>query len=69
MARISSQWPRSMIEIRAESSHQNSRSSSPNVVAHDATKATEMAMPISSIMPGCLERISETAPDRKGQPP
>jgi hypothetical protein len=58
-----------MIAIRADSSHQNSRSSSPRDVAAEATKATTMAMPIRSIIPGCRDRISETAPVRKGQPP
>ena len=55
--------------MSAASSHQNSRSNRPRLVAADATKATVMAMPMSSIIPGWRDRISETAPVRNGQPP
>ncbi len=69
MARISIQWPSSMIVTSAASSHQNSRSNQPNVVASEATNATVMAMPISSIIPGWRSRDSRTAPTRNGLPP
>jgi Holliday junction resolvase len=52
MALISIQWPRSMMVIRAASSHQKSRSNHPEVVAAEATKATVIAIPMSSIIPG-----------------
>jgi hypothetical protein len=68
-ARISSQWPSSMITISAASSHQNSRSSSPSTVAELATKATEIASAISVIIPGWRARSSDTAPARNGRPP
>jgi hypothetical protein len=41
-----------MTVISAANSHQNSRSNHPNDVAADATKATVIAIPISSIIPG-----------------
>ncbi len=69
IARISSQWPSSITAISAASSHQKSRSTSPNSVAQLAANATEIASPINSIMPGCRDRTSETAPVRKGHPP
>ncbi len=58
-----------MIVIRAASSHQNSRSSASREVAADATNATEMAMEMSSIIPGRRERTSASPPSRKGRPP
>ena len=68
-ARISSQWPSSMITIRRDSSHQNSRSNRPRAEAALAPNPTRMASEISSIMPGCLERASDRPPWRNGQPP
>ncbi|SBN41712.1 Hypothetical protein PFR_JS4_1740 [Propionibacterium freudenreichii] len=69
--RISTQWPSSMMTTSRASSHQNSRewSSRCRLAPHDARKATVMARPMSSIIPGLRERISETAPVRNGQPP
>ena len=58
-----------MIVTRAASSHQNSRSNQPRLVAIDADQATVMAMAISSIIPGARSRSSTTAPARNGQPP
>ncbi len=55
--------------IRAANSHQNSRSNHPNVVASDAAKATTIAMPIRSIIPGWRSLASRTAPFRNGDPP
>ena len=52
MARISCQWPSSMMVTSRASSHQNSRSNHPSDVAIDAVHATVMAMAIRSIMPG-----------------
>ena len=68
-ARISSQWPSSMITISRASSHQNSRSKAPNTVATLAPKATRMAREISSIMPGWRLRSSARPPSRNGRPP
>ena len=68
-ARISSQWPSSMITISRASSHQNSRSNTPNRVATLAPKATRMAREISSIMPGWRLRSSARPPSRNGRPP
>ena len=68
-ARISSQWPNSMITISSESSHQNSRSKTPNRVATLAPKATRMAREMSSIMPGWRLRSSARPPSRNGRPP
>ncbi len=69
--RISIQWPSSMITISSASSHQKSRlcGSTPRLAPHDATNATVMARPISSIIPGARERISLIAPVRNGRPP
>ena len=58
-----------MIVTSAASSHQNSRSNQPKLVAIDADHATVMAMAISSIIPGARSRISARAPAKKGQPP
>jgi hypothetical protein len=58
-----------MIVTSAASSHQNSRSNSPRLVASDATYATVIAIAISSIIPGARSRTSATAPARNGQPP
>ena len=58
-----------MTVINAASSHQNSRSNHPNVVATDAANATEMAIAMRSIMPGFHGRISPIAPLRNGAPP
>ena len=57
--------------ISSASSHQKSSwwSSTPRLAPHDETNATVMASPISSIIPGARERISLTAPVRKGLPP
>jgi hypothetical protein len=41
----------------------------PNDVARDATYATVMALPMSSIIPGWRARSSEIAPVRSGRPP
>jgi hypothetical protein len=68
-ARISSQWPSSIIVTRRASSHQKSRSKKPNVVAALATNATIIAMAMRSIMPGCLDLASSKPPLRNGQPP
>ena len=70
-ARISSQWPRSMITISSASSHQKSRSKPPmrSVVAQEATNATVIASEINSIIPGWRCLISCHAPVRKGAPP
>ena len=38
-------------------------------VVVDAKKATVIARPMSSIIPGLRERISSTAPERNGRPP
>jgi hypothetical protein len=53
-ARISIQWPSSMMVTSRASSHQKSRSNPPipRVVTQEATKATVMASEISSIIPG-----------------
>ena len=53
------------------SSHQNSSSwdSTPSWAPQEATNATVIAMPISSIMPGLRALSSLTAPDRNGRPP
>ncbi len=53
----------------AASSHQNSRSNQPRAVAIEAAKATVIAIPMSSIIPGVRWRISCTAPRRNGLPP
>ncbi len=69
--RISSQWPSSMITISSASSHQNSSewSSTPRVAPQLARKATVIANPINSIIPGRRARSSLTAPLRNGEPP
>ena len=69
--RISIQCPSSMITMRSASSHQKSSSwcRTPRLAPHDARNATVIASPMSSIMPGLRERISLTAPVRKGLPP
>ncbi len=69
--RISIQWPSSMMTISSASSHQKSSwwSSRPRLAPHDATNATVIARPMSSIIPGLRARISDTAPVRKGRPP
>jgi hypothetical protein len=69
IARISIQCPSSMITISAASSHQNSSSNQPSVVAALARNATVIAMPINSIIPGRRSAASSTAPARNGQPP
>ena len=43
MARVSSQWPRTMIVINDASSHQTSISKRPKVAASDVPKATMIA--------------------------
>ena len=69
--RISIQWPSSMITISSASSHQKSSSwsSTPRLAPQEARKATVMARPMSSIIPGCRRRTSSTAPVRNGRPP
>src|SRR6266446_8907960 len=52
MARISSQWPRTMIVISEASSHQTSISKSPNVAASEVPNATMIARLMRVIMPG-----------------
>ena len=52
MARISSQWPSTMIVISDASSHQTSISKRPNVAASEVPKATMIARLMSVIMPG-----------------
>ena len=70
-ARISIQWPSSMMTTSRASSHQKSRSNPPipRVVTQEATKATVMAMAISSIIPGCRLLSSVSPPFRNGAPP
>ena len=70
-ARISIQWPSSMMTTSSASSHQKSsiRSPMPRVVTQEATKATVMAIAISSIIPGWRARNSVSPPFRKGMPP
>jgi hypothetical protein len=58
-----------MITISRASSHQNSRSKTPNTVATLAPKATRMAREINSIMPGWRLRSSASPPSRNGRPP
>jgi hypothetical protein len=60
-----------MMATSKASSHQKSRSNPPipRVVTQDAMKATLMAMPISSIMPGLRLFSSLSPPLRKGWPP
>ena len=60
-----------MITISRASSHQKSSSweSKPDVEPQEARKATVMAMPMSSIIPGLRARISPIAPVRNGRPP
>ena len=41
----------------------------PSVVTHEATNATEIAMAISSIMPGWRDFSSVSPPLRNGIPP
>ena len=69
--RISIQCPRSMITTSSASSHQkfNSWSSRPRLDPQEARKATVMANPIKSIIPGLRLLISLTAPVRNGAPP
>jgi len=69
--RISIQCPSSMITMSSASSHQNSSwwCSRPRLAPSDATAATVIARPMSSIIPGCRARISATAPVRNGRPP
>ena len=57
--------------ISSASSHQKSRSKPPipSVVTQEATKATVIAIEISSIMPGRRAASSERPPVRNGQPP
>ena len=57
-----------MIVTSADSSHQNSRSNHPMVVASDAAYATLIAIATSSIIPGWRSWISAHAPERKTQP-
>ena len=70
-ARISSQWPSSMMVTSRASSHQKSSSKppSPRVVTQEATNATVMAMAIRSIIPGWRDFSSFHPPLRKGVPP
>jgi hypothetical protein len=65
-ARISIQWPSSMIATRSASSHQKSRSNPPRprLVTQDAANATVMAIGISSIIPG-LRVFSSCRPPLK----
>ena len=58
-----------MIVTRRASSHQKSRSKNPKAVAALATKATEIAIEIRSIIPGRYSRAYSNAPFRNGQPP
>lgn len=69
--RISIQWPSSMMTTSSASSHQkfSSWSRMRRLAPQEEMNATVIARPISSIMPGFRERISETAPTRKGWPP
>lgn len=66
---ISCQCPSNMITTSAESSHQNSRSTSPSADAALARKATVIASEMSSIIPGARRRSSDQAPVRKTAPP
>ena len=70
-ARISNQWPSSIMTTRRASSHQKSRSNPPipKVVTHEATNATVIAMAISSIIPGWRDFSSDQPPCRNGVPP
>ena len=70
-ARISIQWPSSMMGTSSASSHQKSRSKPPRprLVTHEAMKATLMAMAISSIIPGLRVLSSLRPPLRNGRPP
>ena len=61
MARISSQWPSSMIVTRVASSNQRSTSIQPISVATDAPNATSRPIEISSIIPGWRARSSSHA--------
>ena len=69
IARISSQWPRSMIVMRDESSHQTSISKIPNVAASDVPNATMIARLMRVIMPGLWSASSLHAPRMKTSPP
>ena len=68
MARISSQWPRTIIVISDASSHQTSISNKPNVAANEVAKATMMARLISVIIPGFRSANSARAPRIKTRP-
>jgi len=69
--RISVQWPSSMMTTSSASSHQNSSSwdRTPSRAPQEARKATVIAMPMRSIIPGRRALTSPTAPVRKGHPP
>ncbi len=55
---------------RAASSHQNSRSNQPNAVAIEAAKATVIAIPMSSIIPGpAMTDLLDGAPEERADPP
>ena len=60
-----------MITMSSASSHQKSSSwcSTPSAAPHDDTNATVIAKAMRSIIPGLRERISLTAPVRKGGRP
>ncbi|SIK10692.1 Uncharacterised protein [Mycobacteroides abscessus subsp. abscessus] len=60
-----------MMVTSSASSHQKSsmKSPMPKLVIQEATKATVMAIAISSIIPGCRDFSSLSPPLRKGMPP
>ena len=66
---ISIQCPRSMMSIRVASSQKKSFPAMKKVVAVEKKNATDIAVPISVIIPGCFFFISLTVPLRKGKPP
>ena len=69
MARISNQWPSTMIVISEATSHQTSISKRPNVAATEVPKATMIARLMSVIMPGLRSASSPHAPRIKTRPP
>ena len=69
MARISNQWPSSMIVTSVASSNQRSTSIHPISVATDAPNATTNPIEMSSIIPGRRARSSSQPPRRKTGPP
>src|SRR5699024_12770672 len=67
--RISIQWPSSIMSINVASSQKKSIPSNPKTVNELYTEATNIANPISVIMPGLLSFNSSNAPVINGQPP